>query len=74
MLRQDIISTLWKYDEITFDELCAAMEKIHGKNFVNDSIKYIKQVMADLINIELIEMIERDTNRSIYRIRQRLSE
>ena len=74
MLRQDIISTLWKYDEITFDELSAAMEKIHGKNFVNDSVKYIKQVISDLINIDLIEQIDRDVNRSIYRIRQRLSE
>jgi len=74
MLRQDIISTLWKYDEITFDELCAAMEKIHGKNFVSDSLKYIRQVVSDLINIELIEQIDRDASRSIYRIRQRLSE
>jgi hypothetical protein len=74
MLRQDIISTLWKYDEITLDELSAAMEKIHGKNFVSASLKYIQQVVSDLINIDLIEQIDRDTNRSIYRIRQRLSE
>lgn len=73
-LRQDIISTLWKYDEITFDELTAAMEKIHGKNFVSDSLKYIRQVISDLLNIDLIEQIERDYNRSIFRIRQRLSE
>jgi hypothetical protein len=74
MLRQDIISTLWKYDEITFDELCAAMEKIHGKNFVNDSQKYLKQVVSDLMNIDLIEQVEQGPERKAYRIRQRLGD
>jgi len=74
MLRQDIISTLWKYDEITFDELCAAMEKIHGKNFVNDSLKYLRQVMTDLTNIDLIEQVDQGVNRQAYRIRQRLGD
>lgn len=74
MLRQDIISTLWKYDEITFDELCAAMEKIHGRNFVNDSQKYLHQVMTDLTNIDLIEKVEQAPNRHAYRIRQRLGD
>ena len=74
MLRQDIISTLWKYDEITFDELAAAMEKIHGRNFVTDSLKYLKQVMSDLMNIDLIEKVEQGPNRQAYRIRQRLGE
>ncbi|HZG01747.1 MAG TPA: hypothetical protein VEY71_12130 [Chitinophagales bacterium] len=74
MLRQDIISTLWKYDEITFDELCAAMGKIHGKNFVNDSLKYLEQVMTDLMNIELIEKVDQGANRQAYRIRQRLGD
>lgn len=74
MLRQDIISTLWKYDEITFDELCAAMEKIHGRNFVTDSQKYLHQVMTDLTNIDLIEKVEQAPNRHAYRIRQRLGD
>jgi hypothetical protein len=74
MLRQDIITALWKNDEITFDELIEAMVNIHGRNFIADSHNEIKDVLVDLISIDLIEKVNREGNRVVHRIRQRLTE
>jgi hypothetical protein len=74
MLRQDIIAALWRFEEISRDELIGAMEKIHGRNFISDSLEYLNNVLDDLLRIDLIEQFIDEKQTSLLRIRQRLSE
>lgn len=74
MLRQDIISAIWKFEDISRNTLIENMEKIHGRNFISDSLDYLNSVIDDLLRIDLIEEYTVDNNISLLRIRQRLSE
>jgi hypothetical protein len=74
MLRQDIISAIWKFEDISRNTLIENMEKIHGRNFISGSLDYLNSVIDDLLRIDLIEEYTVDNNISLLRIRQRLSE
>ena len=74
MLRQDIISAIWKFEDISRNTLIENMEKIHGRNFISGSLDYLNSVIDDLLRIYLIEEYTVDNNISLLRIRQRLSE
>lgn len=74
MLRQDIIATLWKYEEINRDDLMEVLQNIHGKNFISDSLDFVQSVVDELLRIDLIELFTKEEGISLFRIRQRLSE
>jgi hypothetical protein len=74
MLRQDIISNLWKFEEITREGLIDVLQNIHGKNFISGSLDFVQSVIDELIRIDLIEIFNKEDGVSLIRIRQRLSD
>lgn len=74
MLRQDIIATLWRYEEIAREELMEVLQNVHGKNFISGSLDYVQGVIDELLRIDLIELFTKEDGSSLFRIRQRLSE